>query len=283
MVITTTITQTHLNEFLHEANSDVDTTNIINNHFEPANIISLIDDFRNKDKLTPELISALIELDPYETPNIYPYLQDSEKRYPGVTENAISRWKWNAAWTPDNIFEPLADACLEANRTREFGQGRWFVGHYHWCNEDPCAIPAIARIDKNGDVLQCALTREMAIYNGGSFKNAEPNLNYGDLINTADEEIASMQCIHHMPSKPPPVDSYDFRIGSLTFWNHHLDSEANFVRHRIQYTPQHAARIILNSAITQRYLRSPGGPIERAWHPTKGQALRAYAQQIFTK
>lgn len=279
------MTTHHLNEFLHEANSDVVTTNIINNHFEPANIIFLIDDFRQKDKLTPELISALIELDPYESPNIYPYLHDYEKRLPGITENATSRWKWNAAFSPDKIFEPLAEACLEANRTREFGQGRWFVGHYHWCDGDPCTIPAIARIDKNGDVLQCAVTREMVIYNGDTYRYAQLASNYHDaqLNFTDDERIASMHCLRQNPLEPPTIDAYDFKIGSLLFWNQHLDEEAKFVRHRIQYTPQQAARIIQESSIIQHYLRSPGGPIERAWHPTKGQALRAYAQRIYSK
>ena len=289
---TTTTTETGLNIFLQKANGDVRAQGIINNHFEPANIIWLLDDYRSKNKLTPELILALIKLDPFEAPNIYPYLQDFEKRLPGVTENAISRWKWNAAWSPDTVFKLLADACIKANRTKEFCQGRWSVGYYYWCDEDPLPIPAIARIDDDGAVLQCAVTREMIIYNGewrqttdrtqefGQGRclvdyyylcdeypfpipewqqTTDRKANYEDLIHTPDEKIASMHCLTQFPYDPPAANAYDFKIGSVAFWNQSsFEAEAKFVRHRIQYTPQQAAT-------TQCYLRSTGGLIERGF------------------
>lgn len=278
---TTTLTQTHINELLAVASD--------HNHFEPQNVIWILDSFRTQGKLTLQFILALIAMDIYETPNIYPYLQDCEKRLPMVTENAISRWKWNAAWSPDLLFEPLAQACCDANQARDSFEARWLVGYYSWSEKSKYTVPAIALVAKSGIVLQSGITRETAISHGAplrneSIKNAVySNSVYQSFVHTEDEKIASINRIWG-PFNPVAEDSFDFKIGSMSFWKQDFEGKGlKFVRHRIQYTPQQAARIILNSPITWRYLRSFGGPIERAWHPTNGLALQAYTQKFFSQ
>jgi len=250
--------------------------------------MDILESFRLQHKLTAELILAIIQLDVYESPNIYPYLSEYEKSLPEVTTSAITRWKWNSAWSTQTIFEPLTKACLFANKTKTSEEPRWHVGRFYVENlEDQYPLPGIALLDKDGKMMDHGVTREIAILDGNfstqSFDEPQDENRYNNLLFTADEKIASLNNLLADRWDPPPPESSAFQFRSLRFWRIPYEEEMDIYFVKTKMLPETAARIIVNSPIMQRYLYSLGGPVERAWHPIEGKALHAYAQRHFDR